>query len=108
MWFPWRCPVGSQFAVERAVTIGPHARSTDPAFLIPSGRGMVPYSSCGSVVSPKTICNFLFVWTLVDPMLSKRVGDWRSDAYMLYIGPHTPEGLVSLPVDMTRACAGLG
>jgi hypothetical protein len=46
----------------------------------------------------------------VDPMLIKRkMGDWRSDAYMLYIDHHTPEGLVCLlPVAMTQSCAALG
>ena len=39
----------------------------------------------------------------VDPM-----GDWKSDAYMLYIGHHTPEGLVCLPTAMTQSCAALG
>jgi hypothetical protein len=44
----------------------------------------------------------------VDPMLIKRMGDWRSDAYMLYIDHHTPEGLVCLPAAMTQSCAALG
>ena len=44
----------------------------------------------------------------VDPLLIKRMGDWSTDAYMLYVDPHTPEGLVSLPVAMSRACAALG
>jgi hypothetical protein len=45
-----------------------------------------------------------------DPLLIKRMGDdWSSDAYMDYIDPHTPEGLVSLPVAiMTSLCAQLG
>jgi hypothetical protein len=42
------------------------------------------------------------------PMLIKRMGDWRSDAYMLYIDHHTPEGLVCLPAAMTQSCAALG
>jgi len=41
-------------------------------------------------------------------LLSKRMGDWLSDAYMLYVDPNTPEGMVSLPVTLARACAALG
>jgi hypothetical protein len=41
----------------------------------------------------------------IDPLW---MGDWSSDEYMDYIDPHTPEGLVSLPVAMTRLCAQLG
>jgi hypothetical protein len=44
----------------------------------------------------------------IDPLLIKRMDDWSSDAYMDYIDPHTPEGLVSLPVAMTSLCAQLG
>ena len=44
----------------------------------------------------------------VHPMLIKRIGDWKSDAYMLYIDHHTPEGLVCLPAAMTQSCAALG
>jgi len=44
----------------------------------------------------------------IDPLLIERMGDWSSDAYMDYVDPHTPEGLVSLPVAMTSLCAQLG
>ena len=105
----------------------PRVRPTDPAFLVPSSRGFVPlthYVFVGTLkhclraigVDPDLYSGHsfrrggaTFAHRLgVDPLLIKRMGDWSSDAYMLYVDPHTPEGLVSLPVAMSRACAALG
>ena len=114
-------------AVQAAFALSPRARATDPAFLLPSGRGFVPLTHYVFVSSLKHCLRRIgvdpglysghsfrrggatFAHRLgVDPMLIKRMGDWSSDAYMGYINPHTPEGLVSLPAAMTRACARLG
>ena len=114
-------------ATEQAFAISPSARSTDAAFLVPSAKGLVPLTHYVFVGTLKHCLQAIGVdHTLysghsfrrggatfahrlgVDPLLIKRMGDWRSDAYMLYVDPHTPEGLVSLPVSMARACADLG
>lgn len=43
-------------------------------------------------------------WLGVDPLLIKRMSDWRSDAYMRHVGQQNPEGLVRLPQTLTAAC----
>ena len=116
-----------KLAVERAFAVSPHARSSDPAFMIPPAKGPVLlthyiffgrlkhclraigvdaslYSGQSFLRGSATHAHRLGV----DPMLIKRMGDWRSDAYMLYIDHHTPEGLVCLPAAMTQSCAALG
>jgi len=116
-----------KLAVERAFSLSPHARSSDPAFMIPSTKGLVPLThyvfvgrlkhclrAIGVNVSLYSGHSFrrggaTYAHRLgVDPMLIKRMSDWRSDAYMLYIDRHTPEGLVCLPAAMTQSCAALG
>mmetsp|Transcript_30756 Transcript_30756/g.51771 ORF Transcript_30756/g.51771 Transcript_30756/m.51771 type:complete len:230 (+) Transcript_30756:360-1049(+) len=114
-------------AVEEAFAVAPRARPSDPAFLLPSANGLVPlthYVFVGSVkhciqqvgLDPNGYSGHIFRRggaTLahrlgIDPLLIKRMGDWSSDAYMDYIDPNTPEGMVTLPVAMTRLCAQLG
>ena len=114
-------------AVTRAFALTPHARPSDPAFMIPSPRGLIPLTHHVLVASLKHCLRAIgvdpslysghsfrrggatFAHRLgVDPMLIKRMGDWRSDAYMLYIDHNTPEGMVCLPAAMSQACAGLG
>lgn len=114
-------------AVERAFAVSPRARAADPAFQVPSAGSLVPlthYVFVGTLkhclravgVDPDLYSGHsfrrggaTFAHRLgVDPLLIKRMGDWRSEAYMRYIDPYTPEGLVSLPVAMSRACAALG
>ena len=117
-----------KLAVERAFAVSPHARSSDPAFMIPPTKGLVPLTHYGFVEGLKHCLRAIGVAASlfytghsfrrgdatyahrlgVDPMLIKRMGDWRSDAYMLYIDHHTPEGLVCLPAAMTQSCAALG
>ena len=120
-------PLDPVAAVEEAFAVCPRVRPTDPAFLVPSSRGFVPlthYVFVGTLkhclraigVDPDLYSGHsfrrggaTFAHRLgVDPLLIKRMGDWSSDAYMLYVDPHTPGGLVSLPVAMSRACAALG
>jgi len=114
-------------AVEEAFAVAPRARPSDPAFLLPSANGLAPLTHfvfVGSVkhcvqqvgLDPSGYSGHSFRRggaTLahrlgIDPLLIKRMGDWSSDAYMDYVDPHTPEGLVSLPVAMTSLCAQLG
>ena len=35
-----------RLAVERVFAVSPHARSSDPAFMIPSAKGPVPLTLC--------------------------------------------------------------
>jgi len=114
-------------ATVRALGVSPHARATDPAFMVPSAKGLVPLTHYVFVASLKYCLRAIgvdpdlysghsfrrggatFAHRMgMDPMLIKRLGDWASEAYQGYIDPHTPEGLVSLPVAMARACAALG
>jgi len=116
-----------KLAVERAFSLSPHARSSDPAFMIPSTKGLVPLTHYVFVGGLKHCLRAIGVDASlysghsfrrggatyahrlgVDPMLIKRMSDWRSDAYMLYIDRHTPEGLGCLPAAMTQSCAALG
>jgi integrase len=129
--FALAAPVGTildpKAAVEEAFAVALRARLSDPAFLLPSANGLDPlthYVFVGSVkhcvqqvgLDPNGYSGHSFRRggaTLahrllgIDPLLIKRMGDWSSDAYMDYIDPHTPEGLVSLPVAMTRCTARL-
>jgi hypothetical protein len=104
-------------AVVKAFALCPHASATDAAFAIPSGQGgqAVPLTHAvftgylkqclreiGVDLSKYSGHSFrrggaTFAHRLgIDPLLIKRMGDWRSDAYMGYMAHHTPEGLVRL------------
>ena len=41
----------------------------------------------------------------IDPLLIKWMGDWRSDAYMLYVERQSAEALARLPRTLAAACA---
>jgi len=113
-------------AVVRAFALCPHASATDPAFAVPSGQGgqAVPLTHAVFTGYLKQCLREIgvdhsqysghsfrrggatFAHRLgVDPLLIKRMGDWRSDAYMGYVAHHTPEGLVRLPRTLAAACA---
>ena len=114
-------------AVEEAFSLGQRNRATDPAFLVPGPSGWVPLTHSVFVGSLKHCLvqigvdpggysghsfrrgGATYAHRLgIDPLLIKRMGDWLSDAYMVYVDPNTPEGLVALPAAMIRACALLG
>jgi hypothetical protein len=42
---------------------------------------------------------------VIDPLLIKWMGDWRSDAYMLYVERQSAEALARLPRTLAAACA---
>jgi hypothetical protein len=91
-----------KLAVERAFAVSPHARSSDPAFMIPSAKGPVPLTHYVFVGGLKHCLRTISVNASlysghsfrrggstyahrlgVDPILIQRMCDWRSNAYML-------------------------
>ena len=112
-------------AVLKAFALCPRATVTDPAFAVPSGQGRtVPLTHsmfvdtlrwclCQIGVDPSVYSGHsfrrggaTFAHHLgVDPLLIKWMGDWRSDAYMLYVERQSAEALARLPSILAAACA---
>ena len=110
----------------RAFALCPRAKATDPAFAIPQQAGPPTALTHDQFVRTLKYClgqvgldpslysghrrgGATFAHRLgVDPLLIKLMGDWRSEAYMDYIDPHIPEGLVRLPLALATACARYG
>jgi len=113
-------------AVIRAFNLCPQASDTAPAFAVPTGRGggSTPLTHDMFVNALRYCLGMIgvdpakysghsfrrggatFAHRLgVDPLLIKRMGDWRSDAYMRYIDHNTPEGLARLPRTLAAACS---
>jgi hypothetical protein len=120
------CLLDPHRAVVQAFAVCPRATASDPAFAVPSAAGGRPtplthhmfmsmLRKClleiGVDASLYSGHSFrrggaTFAFRLgIHPLDIKRMGDWSSDAYMLYVELQTPEGLVRLPRALAAACA---